>query len=53
MGEQAIVINQDKPDGTLQKLLDISKIKELGWKPNIDLKDGIHRVYKWYLRGIK
>ncbi len=52
MGEQEVVINQDKPDGTLQKLLDISKIIELGWKPNIDLKNGIQSVYKWYLKGM-
>ena len=51
MGEQAVVINQDKPDGTPQKLLDISRIKRLGWKPNITLKDGIHSVYRWYLKG--
>ena len=43
--------DQDKPDGTLQKLLDISKIKKLGWKPNITLKNGIQSVYKWYLKG--
>lgn len=42
----------EKPDGTPQKLLDISKIKRLGWEPGIDLKDGIESVYKWYLKGI-
>ena len=42
--------DQSKPDGTFQKLLDISKIKKLGWKPNIDLKNGIRRVYEWYLK---
>ena len=45
--------DQDKPDGTPQKLLDISKIKELGWKPKIALKDGIRIVYEWYLEDIK
>jgi GDP-L-fucose synthase len=45
--------DQDKPDGTLQKLLDISKIKKLRWKPKIAIKDGIRRVYEWYLKGIK
>ncbi len=40
--------DQSKPDGTPQKLLDISQIKSLGWKPNIDLKEGIRSVYKWY-----
>ncbi|MGD8771197.1 MAG: GDP-L-fucose synthase, partial [Desulfobacterales bacterium] len=39
--------NKDKPDGTLQKLLDISKIKKLGWKPKIALKEGIRNVYEW------
>jgi GDP-L-fucose synthase len=43
--------DQAKPDGTFQKLLDISQIKRLGWKPAIDLRDGIRSVYKWYLRS--
>jgi GDP-L-fucose synthase len=42
--------DQNKPDGTLQKLLDISQIEKMGWKPNIDLKSGIRRVYEWYLK---
>lgn len=53
MGEQEVVINQDKPYGTPQKLLDISQLKSLGWKPSIVLKDGIKSVYVWYLKGIK
>ena len=53
MGEQEVVIDQNKPDGTLQKLLDISKINKLGWKPTIALKDGIRNVYEWYLKNIK
>jgi GDP-L-fucose synthase len=44
--------DQNKPDGTLHKLLDISKIKRLGWKPKIALKDGIREVYEWYLREL-
>ncbi len=39
-----------KPDGTKQKLLDISRITELGWQPAIGLKDGIYSVYEWYLK---
>ena len=38
-----------KLDGRPQKLLDISQIKELGWKLNIALKDGIRSVYEWHL----
>jgi GDP-L-fucose synthase len=43
--------DQSKPDGTPQKLLDISQIKRLGWKPTIDFKNGIRSVYEWYLRN--
>ena len=36
------------PNGTPQKILDISKIKLLGWKPSIPLKEGLKQVYRWY-----
>jgi GDP-L-fucose synthase len=38
-----------KPDGTPRKLLDVSRIKALGWQPRVDLRDGITRTYQWYL----
>ncbi len=37
-----------KPDGTPQKLLDISKIRGLGWEPRITLRDGIEATYGWF-----
>ena len=37
-----------KPDGTPRKLLDVTKIRALGWKPEITLRDGIARVYEWF-----
>ena len=36
------------PNGTPQKILDISKINSLGWKPRIPLKEGLKQVYRWY-----
>ena len=53
MGKQIVVISQYKPDGTLQKLLDISQIKKLGLESNIVLIDGIRKVYEWYLQDQK
>ncbi|HEY2165755.1 MAG TPA: hypothetical protein VGH01_01200, partial [Jatrophihabitantaceae bacterium] len=37
-----------KPDGTPQKLLDVSKINALGWKAQIALADGLATTYEWY-----
>lgn len=37
-----------KPDGTPRKLLDVSRLKKLGWKARVELKDGIARTYDWF-----
>ncbi len=42
--------NKDKPDGTLKKLTDVSKLNSLGWKHTIELEEGIHKMYSWYLQ---
>ena len=41
--------NAEKPDGTLKKLTDCSKLNNLGWKHKIELADGIEKMYQWYL----
>jgi len=40
-----------KPDGTPRKLLDVTKLKNLGWQPDIPLRDGIARTYDWFLQN--
>jgi GDP-L-fucose synthase len=43
-----VIIDPSKPDGTPRKLLDVSKLAGLGWKPNIALEEGISTTYRWY-----
>lgn len=44
-----LVFNTDKPDGTMRKLTDVSKLNSLGWKHSVELEDGIKKVYNWYV----
>jgi GDP-L-fucose synthase len=48
--EGEIKYDLSKPDGTPRKLLDVTRIKSLGWKPKISLEDGIKETYRWYSR---
>jgi len=41
-----------KPDGTPRKLLDITKLRELGWQPAISLRKGIAETYDWFLKNV-
>jgi len=41
-----------KPNGTPRKVLNIDKIKSLGWKPKINLLDGIKLTYNWYIKNV-
>lgn len=45
----SLVFNASKPDGTMQKLTDVSKLNNLGWKHSIELREGIEKIYNWYL----
>lgn len=43
------VFNTNKPDGTMRKLTDVSKINTMGWQAKVELKEGIQMMYTWYL----
>lgn len=49
--EARIVFDRTKPDGTPRKLLDISRLRSLGWSPQMPLAEGIRRTYSWYLEN--
>jgi GDP-L-fucose synthase len=49
--EGDIVNDLSKPDGTPRKLLDVTKLKNTGYTHKVELKEGIKRVYKWYLES--
>lgn len=44
-----LVFDSSRPDGTPRKVLDVSKLKALGWAPRIGLKDGLAETYAWYV----
>ncbi|KAI3996610.1 hypothetical protein MKX01_009442 [Papaver californicum] len=51
--EGELVWDSTKPDGTPRKLMDSSKLADLGWVPKVSLKDGLVDTYKWYVEYLK
>jgi GDP-L-fucose synthase len=45
-----LVFDATKPDGTMRKLLDVSRMKSLGWEAKVSLRDGIEKTYEWFLK---
>jgi GDP-L-fucose synthase len=43
-----LMFNTEKPDGTMQKLTDVTKLNALGWKHKVSLEEGIRKIYQWY-----
>jgi len=48
--EGELVFDTKKPDGTMRKLLDVSRMKSLGWEAKVALRDGIEKTYEWFLK---
>jgi GDP-L-fucose synthase len=47
--EGEVVFDASKPDGTMRKLLDVSRLERLGWKARIGLREGLEDAYRWFL----
>jgi len=47
-----LYFNTDKPDGTMRKLTDPSKLHSLGWHHKIEIDEGIERIYNWYINKV-
>ena len=47
-----LFFNTDKPDGTMKKLTDPTKLNRMGWKHKTDLKQGVKQLYQWYLASL-
>ena len=46
-----LVFDTSKPDGTISKVMDVTKIKSLGWKPKTSIEEGLRLTYEWYLNN--
>jgi GDP-L-fucose synthase len=46
-----LTFDATKPDGAPRKLINITRLSNMGWKYSVDLKDGLADTYKWYLEG--
>jgi len=48
-----LTFDTTKPDGAPRKLIDVSRLSNMGWKYSVNLKDGLSKTYKWYLESCK
>ncbi len=46
-----ILFNPAKPDGTMRKLTDVSKLHQLGWHHRIEIEEGVRKMYEWYRKS--
>ena len=51
--EGTIEFDASKPDGTMRKLIDVSKLHRLGWKHKVEIEDGVQKLFEWYQASLK
>jgi GDP-L-fucose synthase len=51
--EGQIIFDSTKPDGVMRKLIDVSKLHRLGWHHQVEIEDGVQRLYEWYKKSLK
>ena len=51
--EGEVCWDSTKPNGTLRKLIDVSKLHSLGWQHKVEIEDGVERLYEWYRNSLK
>ena len=51
--EGELTFNSNKPDGSPRKLIDVTRLSKMGWTYRVNLKEGLEKTYKWYLRKSK
>ena len=47
-----LVFDKSKPDGAMRKLMDVSRLKAMGWEASIGFEDGLADTYRWYLESV-
>ena len=48
-----IEFDSSKPDGTMRKLIDVSKLHSLGWTHKVEIEDGVEKLFHWYRDSIR
>ena len=51
--EGEVAFDASKPDGTMRKLIDVSKLHSLGWTHKVEIKDGVTKLFEWYKDSLK
>jgi GDP-L-fucose synthase len=48
-----VEFDSSKPDGTMRKLIDVSKLHSLGWTHKVEIEDGVRKLFDWYKKSIE